>query len=210
MCLLVGGIAIAGGSWSDKINYRYSTQTSIKVTEPDGFKVTVTLPDGSEKVGTVPELFTLPDQDAFVKVTLVPTDGSEPWSKKIEVRAKQQAELAVSFKADAPKGEPAKNVRTYVGRFTNLAGGCGKAWNRQIRIEFLAAQDGATVKQAIIDPKRNIDLQIPSGKYDIRVFINNGSEWKFVITNQHEISKDGWSLGFGCAPGKSEPIVTTL
>src|SRR5688572_5745756 len=87
--LAVGGAAIADASWSDKVNFRRTDRTSLKIVEPEGFKVTVTLPDGKEKAGTVPDLFPLPDQDAFVTVTITPTDGSKPWSKKIEVRSRQ-------------------------------------------------------------------------------------------------------------------------
>ncbi|HEU0031855.1 MAG TPA: hypothetical protein VFQ53_14575 [Kofleriaceae bacterium] len=208
LLVLISGSAFAG-TWSDKINYRYSNQTSLKVTEPDGFKVIVTLGDGGEKVGTVPELFTLPDQDAFVKVTIVPSDGSAPWSKKIEVRARQQAELSVTFKADpAPKAEPAKKAaRTYVGRFANKAGGCGRAWSRTIRVEFLISDDGSVVKQAQIDSSQNSDLELPGGKYDVRVYIWNDREWKFVLTSNHDIGKDGWTLGFGCPVGKSTPAI---
>jgi hypothetical protein len=207
LVLLMGGVAMAG-TWSEKVNFRPSNKTSLKITEPEGFKVTAKLADGEEKVGTVPELFALPDGDAFVTVTITPTDGSAPWTKKIEVRSRQQTELTVSFKGDAPKAEPAKAPgRSFVGRMLNQAGGCGKAWDRSIKVDFLRGADGANAKTVQIDSKKNVDIEVGAGKYDVRVFIWNGTEWKFVLTSNHEITKDGWTLGFGCLRGKNTPTV---
>ena len=76
LLMVAATLAFAGGNWSDKLNYRYSSATSLKVTDPEGFKVAVVMPDGNEKTGTVPELFTLPDQDAYVKVTVTAPDGA--------------------------------------------------------------------------------------------------------------------------------------
>jgi hypothetical protein len=211
LALVVGlsGAAIADGSWSEKVNYRRSDQTSIKITEPEGFKIAVVLADGTERTGTVPELFNLADQDAFVHVTLMPTDGSAPWKKRVEVRARQQTELAVTFKPDA-KGEPAKRGAKYVGRMANHSGGCAKAWDRTIRVEFLQGADRAVVKQVQIDASKNVDVELPGGATDVRVYIWNDKEWKFVVTSGHEIAKDGWSLGFGCPKGTKTPAVVTM
>lgn len=194
------------GSWSDRVSYKYNNLTSLKIVEPDGFKVVVAMPDGSEKVGTIPEVFNLPDQDAFVKVTIVPTDGSASWSKKIEVKNKQQAELVVTFKADGPKGEPAKAGRSYVGRFANQVGGCGKGFARTIKVDFLNA-DGVVTKNAQIDSSKNVDVEVPGGQYDLRVYIWNDTEWKFVITSSHQIAKDGWHLTFGCERGSTKAVI---
>jgi hypothetical protein len=204
------GTAIAG-TWSDKVNYRFSQQTSIKIIEPEGFKVTVTLADGSVKVGTVPELFTLPDADAFVKVTITPTDGSAPWSKKVEVRAKQQTELAVAFKPDAPKGEPAKpSGRGFFGRMINQGGGCGRGWNQSIKVEFLRKPDRIEQAGVQIAPSKNVDVELPGASYTVVVQLWNGKEWKFVTSSDHELTKDGWRLAFGCQKGSTTPVVLAL
>ncbi|MEO8701770.1 MAG: hypothetical protein ABI867_17115 [Kofleriaceae bacterium] len=205
--LVVSGLAVAGGTWSDKTSYRRTNGTSLKVTEPDGFKVTVTMPDGVDKTGTIPDLFALPDADAYVKVAISPPDGSAPWSKKIEVRSGQQAELVVTFKGDSPKGEPAKTGRNYVGRMANKAGGCGTAWKRQIKVEFLANPAGTVVKSVEIPHMKNVDVEVPGGNYDVRVYVWNDKEYKFVLTSTNEVKKDGWNLGFGCPVGKSTPAV---
>ncbi len=189
--------AVAGGSWADKTNYRYTNGTSLKVTDPEGFKVTVTTPDG-DKADTVPAMFALPDQDAYVMVTLTAPDGTQ-WKKKIEVRAKHQAELSVQFKPDA--AQPAAAVHSYVGRFLNEAGGCGSKWRRQIRVDFINA-DGSKTKQQLIDNHRTVDLEIPGGKYDVRVYIENNGAYEFVLSQPQQISKDNWNMGFGCQNNK--------
>jgi hypothetical protein len=203
VCL--AGTAIAGGTWNDTVNFRQAKATSLKVTEPEGFKVTVTTADG-DKVSTVPDVFALPDQDAFVKVTLTSPQG-ESWSKKIEVRAKQQTELAVAFKADATApAQPAKS-RTFVGKFLNGAPGCGKSYNAGIRLDFLRSSDGQSVKQQLIDPGKTVDIEVPGGQYDVRVYIAQGQDYKYIHTSQWEFSKDGWVLGFGCVKGSKTPAI---
>jgi hypothetical protein len=188
--------AVAGGTFADKTEYRHSNATSIKVTDPEGFKVTVALPNG-DKTDTVPAMFTLPDQDSYVKVTVVAPDGTT-WSKKVEVRAKQQAELSLQFKADA--AQPAGG-HTYVGKFLNEAGGCGPKWKRQIRVDFINA-DGSKTKQQLIDNHKTVDLEIPGGKYDVRVYVENNGGYDFVLSQPEQISKDNWNMGFGCQNNK--------
>lgn len=194
----IASTAVAGGSWADRTNYRYSNGTSLKVTDPEGFKVVVSLPDG-DKADTVPAMFALPDQDTYVKVTLTAPDGTS-WSKKIEVRAKQQAELSVQFKPDAA-AQPAAKGRSYVGKFLNEAGGCGHNWKRQIQAQFILG-DGTVAKTQVIDPHTYVNLELAAGKYDVRIKIQNGDVWDFVLTGTANIDKDGWNLGFGCQANK--------
>ena len=204
--LAVAGSALAGGSWNETVNFRRANGTSIKITEPEGFKVTVALADG-DKASTIPDVFNLPDQDAFVKVTLTSPQG-EQWSKKIEVRANNQTELAVKFKADA--AQPAadgKVVRSFVGKFLNATPGCGKNQSAQIRLDFLRSADGQSVKQQLIDPGKTVDIEVPTGQYDVRVYIAQGQDYKYIHTSQWEFSKDGWVLGYGCLKGSKTAAI---
>jgi hypothetical protein len=201
----VVGVASADGKWADQISYRHSEGgTSLKVTQPDGFKVVVTTPEG-DKSGTVPELFQLADHDAYVKVTLTAPDGTS-WSKKVEVRAKQQAELSVSF-TGAGKAEPATHARTYIGKFKNLGKGCSKAYDRTVKAEFLQG-DGTVAATVQVDSTKQAELQVAAGRYDVRIFAWDGANWTFVVTAPQDVpAKDGWLAGFGCKPGTSTPTV---
>jgi hypothetical protein len=198
--------AIAGGSWSDKLDYRYSNTTSLKVTDPDGFKVTVVMPDGNEKADTVPALFQLPDQDAYVKVTLTSPDGAQ-WSKKIEIRSKQQAQLALAFKADAAKPDGGTKARRYTGKILNQGNGCGQTYNNSIKAEFLRASDGQAEKEIKIDVNTYVNVELPGGKYDVRVFVWSGSVWDHVLTSSVDVAKDAWAAGFGCKRGSKKPTL---
>jgi len=201
------GTAFAGGSWNDNVTFRYANATSLKITDPEGFKVSITTADG-EKAGTIPEVFALPDQDTFVKVTLTSPAG-DAWSKKIEVRAKQQTSLAVQYKADAAvPAADAKKVRTYVGTFLNQVGGCDRTLKTtQARVDFLRNSSGEVVKQQLIDAGKTAQIEIEGGKYDVRVFLAVGGEWKHMHTSTWEIGKDGWRLGYGCPPGSKQPTI---
>jgi hypothetical protein len=204
---LGASVALAGGTWTDKSEHRYSTGTSLKVMEPDGFKVTVTTADG-DKVGTVPEVFPMPDADAFVKVTITAPDGTV-WSKKIEIKSKHQTELVVTFKSDAPKAEPAKASKGYIGALQNRSGGCGSKWEGTIYAEFIAPNDRTVVaKSPNVDSQKNSNVELPAGAYDVRVYRWNGSEFQFSLTTRQTIpAQDGWALGWGCVQGTRTPTL---
>jgi hypothetical protein len=198
----LSSVAVAGGTWADKIEYRHSTGTSLKVTDPEGFKITVSLP-GGDKTDTVPAMFALPDQDSYVKVSVVAPDGTT-WSKKVEVRSKQQAELSLQFKTDA--GNTATPGRSTVGKFLNEGGSCGSTWARSIKADFVAA-DGTTALSKQIDPHTYTNLDLASGKYDVRVFVKTNDVWDYLLTTKQELTKDGWELAFGCTRHSTKPAV---
>ena len=210
MAVVVASVALAtsayaGGSWSDKTDYRRSNGTSLKVTDPDGFKVTVAMPDGNDKADTVPAIFALPDQDTYVKVTVFAPDGTQ-WSKKIEIRANQQASVAVTFKADA--AQPARTgARRFTGKLYNLASGCGRNYKRQIKMEVLRSGDGTVEQTQQLDDNTHINVELSGGKYDVRVFAWTGSQWDHVLTGTANVTKDGWQIGFGCKRGTKTPTV---
>ncbi|MEO8702418.1 MAG: hypothetical protein ABI867_20410 [Kofleriaceae bacterium] len=206
--LVVSSVAHAGGSWSEKISFRSATSTSLKLVQPDGFAVLVTTGTG-EKSGTVPDVFPLPNYDAFVTVVITAPGGSK-WSKKVEIRAGHQTELAVTFTPAAVEAKPqGKAARSHVGRFVNRGGGCGKAWDRAIRAEFRTADAGDVKTVVDLAPNEYKDVEIAAGGYDVRISFKDGSTWKFALTGKQTITKDGWALGFGCKAGTKSPSLVT-
>lgn len=198
--LFVASNAFAAGSFSEpRISFRYANATTLKITEPEGFRVTIAAVDG-EKSGTIPEVFSLADKDDFVKVTITAPDGTA-WTKKVEIQVKKQTELAVSFKPDVAKAEPSA-ARSYLGQLTNRTDGCGHRYAGEIRADFLAASDGSKAKTVAVAAGRNANVEVPSGSYDVRIFQAVRGEWQFVLSGRQELSKDGWRLTFGCSDRK--------
>ncbi len=197
------GTATAAGSFSDRINYRPSRDTSIKIVEPEGFRVTIESPDGMQ-TGTVPELFRLPNQDAFVKVTMTSPDGTS-WSKKVEIRQRNQAELSVTFKPDAArekeKAKDAPRARTFITELQNKGSTCDATspWRATISAQFLRASDGVVIGTLQLDDDKSGQTELPADTYDARVFSWNGTEWKLAVSTRVDIpARDGFVLAFGC------------
>jgi len=205
MVLVVATVAWAGGTFTDKaVTYRRSEGgTSLKVTDPDGFKVAITLADGSVKSDTVPALFALPEADAFLKVTITAPDGSS-WSKKVEIRAKQQAELAVNFKEEAKTQEKPAS-RSFVGKVEHAGHTCGDAWKRSLKIDFLQGGSSNVTLSKEIEWNTYVNLEVPAGRYDVRMFVKNNDVWDFVATAPADVQKDGWKYSFGCTKRMTKP-----
>lgn len=207
--LVVATVAWAdGGAFTDRpVTYRYSAGgTSLKVTEPEGVKVAVTMADGSVKTGTVPELFQLPEQDAFLKVQLTAADGTQ-WSKKIEIRAKQQAELAVAYRApDAPKTQEKPASVTFVGKLEHAGQTCDKSWGaKSLKLDLMRSSGGQVVTSKEIEPNTWQNVELASGHWEARMYVKTNDVWDFVATAPLEIGKDGWKYSFGCTARMRKP-----
>jgi hypothetical protein len=208
--ILVAGSAFAAGSWTESVEYKYASSTSLKITEPEGFAVSVETPDGT-RTGTVPEVFTFENQDAYVTVRLAAPSG-ETWKKKIEMRTRQQAELAVSFKPaekkpeDKPAAKPEK-VRTFIARGFNGGAGCrNKKFRAAVKMDFLRESDGESAASVVVDDGAKKDFDIAPGKYRVRVYRSTGDAWDFAFTAEAEApAKDGAVFGYGCVNGATSP-----
>ena len=198
--------AWAGGSFNDKpVTYRHSSSTSLKVTEPENFKVTVTMADGSEKADTVPALFALPDADVFLKVTVTAPDGTA-WSKKVEIRSKQQAELGLTFKEEAKTQEKPANVRSFVGQVEHAGHTCSAEWGaKSLKLDFLKGGASTVVSSTQIEPKTHVNIELPQGHYDVRMYVKTNDVWDFVATTPADAQKDGWKYSWGCTKRMTKP-----
>ena len=210
------GTAVAAGTWSDSVKYRPTQNTSIRVLEPKGFRVTIDTPDGVQ-TGTVPELFKLANEDAYVKVTLTAPDGTS-WSNKVEVRQRNQAELTVNFKPDAAPAQEKENgkdtprARSFIMEMQNKGNTCDATspWRATISADFLRASDGERIQKVQLDDDKSGQIELPSDAYDVRVFSWNGSEWKLAVSKRIDTpARDGFKLAFGCTAksGKSPVLI---
>jgi hypothetical protein len=180
------------------VTHDYAAKTSLKVVEPTGFKVSVVV-DGKTFEDTVPHIFQMPEHDAYVPVTITSPEGKTQ-TVKIEVKAHKQAVLAFKFTPDAPAAAPAKakeNTRKHIGNIKSDTDNCTGQMRAAIRLDM---QDdaGTLVHQVQLNPGELKQADLPEGKYNVRVFIYNGSQWIYRETVSKELVKDGWLFSYGC------------
>jgi hypothetical protein len=192
--LLLGALVLsvaapAPADFTKLETFEYSGKTSIKVLDPTGAKVTV----GSE-VDTVPHIFTLPDQDAFVPVKVVAADG-EVWNGKIEVKARKQTVIHLTQVAKpaaapaAPTAAPAAKHR-FVGHLKNTSKSCRASDRVNL---FVFVKDGAEVKRVPAEAG-TATVELEEGDYTVRAFQGDN----FVRTFKKTISADNWVVNIGC------------
>jgi len=209
--LLLSASAPADAGWQHNVAHKHvSGKTSLKITGADGLKAQVTI-DGTQKEDTIPAVFTLSDQDAFVPVTVTAADG-KVFNQKIEVKAHQQTDLVVKYEPEA-KAAAAAPGRKYLGHAGNFMSRCKDS--RELKMEFLRSSDGASAGSVVLKPEASQNLEITAGQYDVRIFSRNPgatSDFSFWRTEKIEITADEWIFAYGCrskreAPGRLTSVV---
>ena len=184
------GAGVANAGWTHTTTFRYARSTSLRVVEPNGFKVKV-----NQRNDTVPAVFNLPNANDYVWVAITAKDG-QSWRQKIEVRANQETVLKVSYTAE--KKAPAKKQaakRSYVGSLSNTSHRCRPPF--LVRFDFM--KDGKKVRSETVTPgRRRNNIELPEGAYDIRIYKGKGRRFFFKKTLKKSIDRDGWKAGYGC------------
>lgn len=197
-------IATAEGFGEPKVTSRAAKSASLKVTEPTGFTLTVTTTAGNE-VGTIPEVFTLPNKDQFVTVMITAPNGST-WKRKIEVSADTQTIIAVPYAA-SPNAAPA-TARRYLGTVMNRLIDCNEGYEIAVKIEFLVPDSGAVQATVQINKDSQKQVEIAGGTYDIRIWGWENGKWGHISTFPRlELPKaDGWKRVYGCSSQKPSTV----
>ena len=194
LMLLCSRFALAGDGWKEKTSYARSGTTGIKITEPNGFKVAVTI-NGDVKADTIPARFALPEDDGFYTVTVTAPTG-EVWSKKVEAKRFQTLELELAFDGAA---KAAPSGRTYVGTAHNRATDCGRGFaTYAVRFDFMGDEKDP-VGSVQVNPGASAELSLPKGTFDIRLYVWDGSKWSYQLTSKADVSKDRWSATMTCS-----------
>jgi hypothetical protein len=195
-CALVPNRADA--EFTQTVSHSYAAKASLKVTEPAGFKVAITL-DGKNQEDTVPHVFALPDQDAYVPVTITAPDGKS-WSGKIEVKAHQQTQLAFKYSAaPAPAEAKAKAARKFIGHLNNNSHVCAERARIPVKYDLLD-ETGATVNETVLTAGQEKQVELPAGNYEVRVFFAENNAWRLNQTFKDlQVNSDKWGFAIGCA-----------
>src|SRR5689334_3975306 len=85
----------AAASWDFDVTTHEDKASSVTVTGPKGFKISVATPAG-ELIGAIPQRFELPDRSSDVRVTVTAPDGSV-WTRKVPIKPKEATEVALGF-----------------------------------------------------------------------------------------------------------------
>ena len=193
--------AHAEDKWSETVTFSRSEQTTMKIVEPEGYKISVAI-DGNNVTDTVPAAVKMPQNDGFYMVTLTAPSGAQ-WSKKIEVKLHQVTELRVKHAAGDKATAPANQVRKFIGNVRNKVASCGK--KLAARADFIDA-NGAGVASIQVKSGAFEQTTLQPGSYDIRAYVwdQGANDWTYQTTGKAQISADGWSTTLECGKGPLE------
>lgn len=193
--LVIAAPAVAvADEWSHTQEFQNAQTASIRVVEPENYKVTV-----NGRTDTTPAVFAVDNADNYLVVRFEAPSGAS-WERKIEVKAYRQTVLRVKHvaaKADAPKDAP--KGRSFIGVVANTTHLCKASKERvQIRLDFV--NDSGVVKSVTLDTRSRKDVELPAGAYAVRRFKPFKGEWAFDGAENRTIDKDGWTYHYGCEP----------
>lgn len=183
-------------------SHSYASKASIKVTEPAGFKVAVTL-NGQASEDTIPHVFQVPDADAYVPMTITAPDG-KVWSGKIEVKAHQQTLVAFKYSAAAAAAAPAAApaARKFMGHVMNQSNLCKGP--TALRYELMD-EAGAVAKQVDLKAGEEKAVELPGGAYTVRLYTPEASGWAYQTTHKNlSVADDRWAFTLGCKRGQNK------
>lgn len=191
--LVIAAPAVAvADDWSHTQEFQNAQTASIRVVEPENYKVTV-----NGRTDTTPAVFPVDNADNYLVVRFEAPSGAS-WERKIEVKAYRQTVLRVKHvaaKADAPKDAP--KGRTFIGVVANTSHLCKAAKDRtQVRLDFV--NDSGVVKSVTLDARSRKDVELPAGKYSIRRFTPFKGEWAYAGVGDLVVEKDSWTFQYGC------------
>lgn len=176
--------------WTHSQDFKYAQTASIRVVEPEGFKVVV-----NGKSDVVPAVFNLDNADAYMVVQLTAPDG-KVWEKKIEVRANNQTVLRVKYTPAAAAAPAAGAKRSHIGSVKNTTHTCDK----RAAHKFDFRLDGKDVKSFELQPgKYTPNVELVDGNYEVRIWSIKSGQWVFQETSSFTVDKDGWVFYYGCS-----------
>lgn len=188
--------ALAGGSWAKDVSFEPASRTTLKVVEPDGFKVRVVPAEGEPQEDTVPAAFAFANQGAFVTLTMTASDG-ETWNTKVELKERQVTVVKVKYQAPKNDKDKPADVVKYIGKAENITNLCAEQDRGDIRLEWkLKGKQVLLIDVPVNTYYPNIELE--TGRYDVRVYQDLGQGFMYKTTSQFDVANDGWLYYYGC------------
>lgn len=203
IAICIPAVAVAEDQWSvETRTFTRSDQSSIRVTQPDGYQVSIVV-NGRTSAETVPTILAVPTADGYYSVTFTAPNGAK-WTHKVEVRKFQTTDLRVKHvvvEKTAPAQPAAPAVRSFIGSIHNKVATCGK--KLAARVELLDAS-GAVTASIVIKSGSFEQATIASGTYDFRAYVADGSQWTYQTTGRAVVDQDNWQATLICGAGPLE------
>lgn len=182
-------------TWSHDAAQQRARSTSLKVTEPEGYQITV-----NGRTDTIPALFNVDDADAYVELEVKSPSGAT-WRKKVEVKAYRQTTIrihhtAVKEVATKAAAKPTPRAATFIGVVANTTHLCKRRDRTDIRLQFVLGNE--RVKTVDLAMRSRADLELPAGHYRLRRFHRGRQGWELAATEALDVKKDGWVYSWGC------------
>ncbi len=197
---MVASPARAEDKWSDTKAFVRSDATSLKILEPEGYRVSVVV-DKKVVSDTLPAIVRLPDE-GFYQVTITAPSGAA-WSQKVEARRYQITELRVKHTvSEAPATPAAAPQRKYIGTMVNRVSTCGKKLAAKVELV-----DGAGVTAAFQIKTNSLEQgSVVGGTYDVRAYVwdAGANDWTYQTTTSALFNRDNWKITLLCGTGKLE------
>jgi hypothetical protein len=112
--VVVASPAEAQDSWTETVSFTRSEASGIKVSEPDGYAVSIK-GEGVAQKDNVPTVLRVPNTEAFYVLTFTAPNGAT-WSTKVETKRSHITELRVKH-TTAAASSPAAS-RKFYGKFS--------------------------------------------------------------------------------------------
>ena len=178
--------------WTHSQDFKFAKTASIRVVEPEGFKVVV-----NGKSDVVPAVFNLDNADAYMVVQVTAPDG-KVWEKKVEVRANNQTVLTLKYTPAAAATPAAGAKRSHIGSVKNTTNSCDREKRKAYKFDFRL--DGKDVKSFELQSgKYTPNVELTDGSYEVRMWTMKSGQWVFEQTANFTVAKDGWVFFYGCS-----------
>ena len=190
LCIALPSVALAD-EWSHTEELQSANTASIRVTEPEGYQVTI-----NGRTDTAPAVFAVPNADNYFVLQISAPSGAH-WERKIETKAFRQTVVKIRHVASTAPAAPAGKVASYVGVVFNTTHLCKKqADRRETRFEFVRGSD--VIKVVDVGVRARVDAELPAGDYRVRLYLRTKDAWEFSGVSDKSINKDGWIQSYGC------------
>jgi hypothetical protein len=191
--------AYAEDTWTKTVTFTRSDASAIKVTEPEGYRASITVGDATSGDILPTAFLNIPNAEAFYTVTFT-APGGATWKTKVETKKFFVTELRAKHVAAAPTAAPTSKQK-FFGKLRpskQKESVCGYQKD-YTKVEFV--DSSGSVAASVNFKGKVLSFDIPAGEYQIRTFrVDPGAEPLYRNTRKGTVTADGWQAAVFCDP----------